>query len=493
MLCGIDLGSSALKCGLFDETGRRLGMGRSEVGLYGGEAPGVAYADPLEWAKAAALAIGFALRQSGKTADAIEAIAISGNGPTLVAVGSNGLPLGRALSWMDRSARDQAERIAARIGRPVDPSFYLPKALKLLEESERGGVRPERFFSAPEYLAFLLGADPVSYLPDPYYERYIWDLPSAAAMGIEAGLFPPYATQGQRIGQVSRQSAPAFGLKAGTPIVAGFPDFLAALVGSGATLPGIACDRSGSSEALNLCALLPFKDERLFSLPHALPGLWNQSGGLSASGKALEWFSRVSGYGDKEGDTVFGDFERAAPGADGALFLPYLAGERAPLWRPELRGGFSGLSLRHGRKELARAVVESLAYGLRLVCEIMQEGGEGPSLIRCSGGQAHNAALCALKADVLDISVEVPDTPESETLGDACAAACALGYYADLAGAAAAMVRASTRFEPNAALGPLYDEAYGRWKQALASALEAAEPSPRQAPEGARKPAPESD
>jgi sugar (pentulose or hexulose) kinase len=98
-----------------------------------------------------------------------------------------------------------------------------------------------------------------------------------------------------------------------------------------------------------------------------------------------------------------------------------------------------------------------------------------------------------LKADVLNIPVEVPDTPESETLGDACAAAYALGYYADLAGAAAAMVRVGTRFEPYAALAPLYDESYGRWKVALASALEAAEPNPRQAPDGARKPAPESD
>lgn len=474
MLCGIDLGSSALKCGLFDEEGRRLGMGRADVGLYKGANPGEAYAEPLEWAKAAAIAIELALRLAGKAADAIEAIAISGNGPTLVAVGPDGLPLGRALSWMDRSAHSQAERIAARMGHAVDPSFYLPKALKLLEDSQRGGGKPARFFSAPEYLAFLLGAEPVSYLPAPYYERYIWDLPSAAAMGIDARLFPPYVEQGQRIGRVSDQGAAAFGLKAGTPIVAGFPDFLAALVGSGATRPGIACDRSGSSEALNLCALDPFKDERLFSLPHALPGLWNQSGGLSTSGKALEWFSRVSGYDSGDGDTVFKDFERAAPGAGGALFLPYLAGERAPLWRSELKGGFLGLSIMHGRKELARAVVESLAYGLRLVCDIMKEGGAGPSLIRCSGGQAHNGALCALKADVLGVPVEVPDTPESETLGDACAAACALGYYADLASASAAMARATRGFEPDAGRRPLYDEAYGRWKRGLDDALEAA-------------------
>jgi xylulokinase len=471
MLCGIDLGTSALKCGLFDPDGRRLGIGKAAVGLYKGDAAGEAYAEPLEWAKAAALAIGEAMRQTGKGPSAIEAIAISGNGPTLVAVGADGLPLGRALSWMDRSALNQAGRIATRMGRPIDPSFYLPKALKLFEEGEQGGAQPVRFFSAPEYLAFLFGADPVSYLPDPYYERFIWDLESAAAMGLNAGLFPPYVRQGQRIGSVSVQSADAFGLAAGTPIVAGFPDFLAALVGSGSTRPGIACDRSGSSEALNLCAQAPFKDERLFSLPHALPGLWNQSGGLSTSGKALEWFSQIAAYAGTRGATLFQDFQDAEPGAGGALFLPYLAGERAPLWQPELKGAFLGLSLGQGRKDLARAVVEALAYGLRLVSDIMSEDGAGPELIRCSGGQAHNEALCALKADVLGIAVELPDTPESETLGNACAAACALGYYPDLESASIAMVRVKRRFEPDPGLRELYDEGYGRWKKGLDLAL----------------------
>jgi xylulokinase len=475
MLCGIDLGTSALKCGLFEADGRRRGMGRADVGLYKGAEPDEAYAEPLEWAKAAALAIEAALSQAGSGPGAIEAIAISGNGPTLLAAAADGLPIGRALSWLDRSALDQALRIGARVGRPVDPAFYLPKALKLLEEGERSGIRPVRFFSAPEYLAFLLGAEPVSYLPDPYYERFIWDMESAEAMGLAPGLFPPYARQGQRIGAVSAQSAAAFGLAAGTPIVAGFPDFLAALVGSGATKPGVACDRSGSSEALNLCAKKPFKDERLFSLPHALPGLWNQSGGLSTSGKALEWFSRLAGYAGQNADTLFDDFQSAEPGAGGALFLPYLAGERAPLWQPSLRGAFLGLSLGQGRKEMARAVVESLAYGLRLVSDIMAEDGEGPALIRCSGGQAHNDALCALKADVLGIAMEVPDTPECETLGDACAAACALGYYGDMASASAAMVRIRRRFDPDPGLAQLYDEGYGRWKQGLDYALAAAE------------------
>lgn len=465
MLCGIDLGTSSLKCAFFDDSGRSLGLGVAPVGLYHGEERGEFCADPLEWARAAAEAIGQALVASGRSASDIEAVSVSGNGPTLVAVGADDRPIGGALSWMDRRATDQAARAEAVAGRPVDPSFYLPKAMKVLEERPEGEVR--RFFSAPEYLAFLMGAEPVSYLVDPYFETYVWDLETAGKLGLSASLFPRYVGPCVIIGTVSARASAVFGLPAGAPISSSYPDFLAALIGSGTVRPGMACDRSGSSEALNLCASAPFPDIRLFSLPHAQPGLWNLSGGLSTSGKALEWFSRQGGYSGIEADTIYQDFLSATPGARGALFLPYLAGERAPLWNPDLRGAFVGLSLEHGRKELARAVVESLAYGLRLVAEIMAECPTPPELIRCSGGAARNEALCALKADVLGLAVEVPETPECETLGDACAAAIALGRYANIAEAVRAMVRPRNRYEPDVRNAAIHDDTYGRWKEAL--------------------------
>ncbi len=238
-------------------------------------------------------------------------------------------------------------------------------------------------------------------------------------------------------------------------------------MGSGAVTPGIACDRSGSSEALNVCAARPHTDPAVFSLPHAIQGLWNLSGGLTTSGKALEWFSGVSGYSGIGSDSVFQEAERVAAGAGGILFLPYLAGERAPIWNPGLLGAFMGLSLSHGRQEMARAVVESIAFGLRLAADRIREGGFPIAVTRCSGGGARDDVLCAIKADVLGMPIEVPQTPECEAMGDACACSVALRDHVDLKEASEAMVRVESRFEPDEGKRPVYDERYAAWKMFL--------------------------
>jgi len=473
--CGIDIGTSSIKCLIVDERGNRLGLGRAAVGLY--HTGGRYEADPLEWLQACAAAISEARasvsassRHIAAGGDVpISAVAVSGNGPTLVAVGHDGLPIGRASSWMDRGATSQAERASMAAGRPVDPSFYLPKAMRILETTDGGDVAS--FFSGPEYLAFALGAAPVSYRVSDYYDRFLWDAETAQSLGIDTALFPPYVEPATVIGKVSTHAAEALGLPAGVPIVSGFPDFLAALVGSGVVHAGMACDRSGSSEALNVCAAAPFPDRAIFSLPHAIAGFWNLSGGLSTSGKALEWFSSVSGYSGIGSDSIYQDAQTIPPGADGALFLPFLAGERAPIWNQQLRGAFIGLSLAHSRKHLARAVVESIAFGLRLTAERISDGGFAIDVARCSGGAARDDTLCAIKADILNVPVEVPDNPECEAMGDACACAVALGHHANLAEASLAMVRVHARFEPTAVLRGVYDDRYSAWKAALEATI----------------------
>ncbi len=475
MYCGIDVGTSSVKCLVTDADGARLGFGKAPVGLHSGDKG--FEADPMEWLRATALAYAEAAAGTGlgeaALAAGLGAVAVSGNGPTLVAVGKDGLPIGRAASWLERGAVAEAERVSALAGRRVDPSFYLPKALRAVESPIGGDVA--MFFSGPEYLAFALGAEPVSYLADDYYDAFVWDRGVAARLGLDDALFPRYARPATVIGSVSRHAAEAIGLPAGLPIVAGFPDFLAALVGSGAVSPGLACDRSGSSEALNVCADRRFPDGSIFSLPHAIGGLWNLSGGLSTSGKAIEWFAGASGYssGSASPDGGIGALFKDAEAYSGdvPIFLPYLSGERAPLWEPGLRGAFIGLSLAHGRKEMARAVVESIAFGLRLAADRIRDGGFGIRLARCSGGAARDAALCAVKADVLGLPIEVPASPECEAMGDACACAVALGERSGLAEASGSMVSVAARYEPDAGRAAAYGERYDRWKRALDAVL----------------------
>jgi xylulokinase len=463
MYCGIDIGTSAVKCTLVDMDGLIHGTGRAAVGLYHGSGPDVWEADPAEWLKAIAQAYSMASAAPDYHVSQLQAVAISGNGPTLIAVGADGLPIGRASSWLDGSAITEAARLSSLSGMTVDPAFYLPKVMRWLSSPQASLIK--RFFSGPEYLAFMLGAAPITYLSDPFYDRHIWMLDSAEQLGLDCRIFPPYIPPAELIGRVSPKAGDAVGLPVGLPIVSAFPDFLAALVGSGTVQPGMACDRTGSSEAINLCATEPFPDRSVFSLPHPINGLWNLSGGLSTSGKALEWFSKVGGYA---GSTTLSDeAAQTNPAADGVLFLPYLSGERAPLWDKQLRGAFLGLGLDSGRPSMARAVVESMAFGIRLAADRIRTGGYRIDLLRCSGGAARDKLLCNIKASVLGIPLEVPQLADCEPVGDACACAVALGDHKDLAQASAAMVKIGTVHQPDPELAACYETTYERWKLAL--------------------------
>ncbi len=471
MYLTFDIGTSSVKGALVGEDGRADRVERFSVGLYRGEGEAAWEAEPYEWWKA----LGECSRRLVENASGpIRAAAVSGNGPTLVPVDRSGRPVGRAISWMDRRARDQADRISALLGFPLDPSFYLPKALWFLENRRSDFARTARFFSCPEWAAYRLCGEACTYLSDPYYERYTWGGAAASGLGLDDSLFPPYCGPGRILGRVLPEASRETGIPEGTPVVSAFPDFLASLLGSGAVEPGIACDRAGTSEALNLCSAAPCADWSFLSLPHAVPGLWNISGGLSTSGKALEWYARAAGFPEDEESgarKVFRAAETSVPGARDLLFLPFLAGERAPLWRRDLRGAFLGLSVDHDPGDLARAVAESIGFGLRLTSQGLAELGHGMRLVRVSGTPARNAFLSRLKSDILGLPVEVPELADCELSGNAAACAVALGDFGSLAEAAARLVRVETRFEPDPRLRREYDRLYGIFADAAAALI----------------------
>ena len=180
-------------------------------------------------------------------------------------------------------------------------------------------------------------------------------------------------------------------------MIAGAPDFVMAMLGTGAVAAGDTCNRSGTSDGINYCSPRAVDDQRLLCLPHIVDGLYTVSGVISTTGKALEWFAHLVG----RDPTLFERAAQAAPGAGGVLFLPYLAGERTPLWRDDVRGVFSGLALEHGRVELARAVLEAVGYALRDSVTLIEANGGAVNEIRLAGARAHSRWLNQIKADIL--------------------------------------------------------------------------------------------
>jgi xylulokinase len=477
----IDIGSSSVKGGLFSDEGRLL-QGYSEpcpaLLAPSVSAEGLAQeANPEAWV----LATRAVLRKlSGEALESfstspITAVSISGNGPTLVACATNGECVMPALSWQDRRAGAEAAEVSRILGVNVDAGFYLPKALWLSRHFPKAMERVATLMPCPEYVAFRLNAKPHAALPFSEYGPFIWDSDSIRKLGLDESRFAPTVEPGSVVGEIDAATARETGLPKGCKIVAGLPDFLASLLGSGAIEPGLAVDRTGSSEALNLCAEKPFPDPRILSLRHAVSPYWNLSGGVSTSGSAINWIERLldprteRGESPDYGASLQRAMESVGPGSRGLVFLPYLSGERAPLWDPYLRAGFIGLTQSHGRAEMTRAVYESVAFALREVVEIL-EGKSFPCReIHLSGAPGQNAFWTRLKADILQKPFVLPEVQAAELAGGAALALAGAGRYANAPQAAKAVYRPAGLVEPDPVKRNRYDDCYGLFMEARRS------------------------
>jgi xylulokinase len=462
MLLAFDVGTTQLKGGLFDRAGRLAARAEAPLALISHPDPLWHESDTRAWV-AGLSHVAAALGVAG--AGQIDAVVVSGNGPTLVPVAADGTPLAPAMTWMDRRGVEEARIVAEASGAPTDPTFYLPKALWIFRNRPRLYEQVRWFFSCPEYLAYVLTGIPSMFLPTPQYTRYMWDEPLIAALGMDPGRFPPFVPSGRILGPVSPAGEAATGIPAGTPVVSGGPDFIVSLLGTATVAPGRACIRAGTSEGINLCSRTPVSDRRLLCVSHVVEGCWNVSGMISTSGKALEWFRGAVGRPGGSWESLFAEIEAVPAGADRLLFLPYLAGERAPLWDPRARGAFIGLTLNHGRAEMLRAVAESVGFAIRDVVEVMEELGLSVQDLRITGRPARSRVWNQIRADITGRRILVPEAEDSDLAGDVCLALAALGEYGSAAEASEAIVRIGSVCEPVAERTRLYDELFALYRE----------------------------
>lgn len=463
MILAVDLGTSSAKAALFERDGACLAAARAGLRHSPwGEKPGQGI-DPEDWYIAFKELL---VALSAETnLGSLDCVVVSGQGPTLFPIGPAGETLYGAITWLDRRAVKESEDIEAILGRALDPAYNLPKALWFQRHLPEVYERTSHFSSCPEYVCARLSGVWATFLPAEGYQAIIWDEASLGKLGLDRDKFPPFVSPGAILGTVSPAASGDTGLPVGTPIVAGGPDFLVALLGTATVAPRRACDRSGTSEGINLCwePGLP-RDPRLLYMPHFVRPYENISGVVSTTGGALSWFmDKVEPGLDHEG--FFRLAAEASPGAGSLLFLPYLSGERAPLWDPEARGAFIGLSLEHGRAELARAVAESAGFAMRDVIGVMESTGARIDELRATGRPSSNRIWNQIKADVTRKAIAVPVFREAELLGGLCLGLVALGDYAEPAKAAEDLVKIGEVFEPQATLEAVYDELFGIYRR----------------------------
>lgn len=469
LIVGVDLGTTALKGGLFDLDGNLLGVAESGYPILRPR-PDRAEHDPAAWLTALEEVLA-ALAESAGGGEAA-ALGICSQVNTHVFVDARGEPLRPAILWQDQRCAEIAGELNDRLALSAPataerfafaPSFAVPRAEWLRREEPDLWDRTRYVLSPKDFVTMRLcrldtpRSDPVGSF-DVVDDSGEYDSDLLTLVEGLAERLPPLERFDSPIGTVERRDLP---LVAGATVVAGTMDAWGNLYGSGVVEHGQAMEVAGTSEILGVLSRERHPTPGVVSF-FAVEGHHLHAGPTQAGGAALAWFAHVVG---RPLEDVLASAATVGAGSDASIFLPHLLGERAPLWDSEVRGGFVGLGSDHSLAHLSRAVLEGVAYSARhLLEELEKAAGVEPAELRASGGGSQSDVWCQIKADVLSRPIARVRVRQSGCLGAALLAASGAGLVDGLAEAATRAVRVERVFEPGGDRDR-YDELYAVYRE----------------------------
>jgi xylulokinase len=339
----------------------------------------------------------------------------------------------------------------------VTSTMYIPIALFFREELPQTYERTWSFFQPFDYLSFRLTGRAVASSSSSGIKP--WEHERIDAAGLDATKFPRICYMGEEIGQTTEASAGETGISPGVPVYAIGVDFAAALVGTNMLFPGRSCERAGSSGGINLCWDRRIHDDRLLCYAHFIRETYNVAGITSTYGKALEWAGNVLNAPEFE-------HRRLKKEPTNIIFLPYLKGERTPLWDPYARGAFFGMDKNSDAVDLMISVYTGIALSLRDCIDIIEAAGcEFRYPVMTTGGLTEDDWFMQLKADVTGKIFARAQIHDAELLGIAIVLASSQGYFPSLTAAASALVHEQGSFTPRSDLAAWYTNLFGRYRK----------------------------
>ncbi len=501
VILAVDIGTSATKVVLFRENAEQLAVVRRHYPVLTPQS-GWSEQDPAALTRAVFDGMAQALRTLPAGAH-LAGVAFSSQLYSVLAVTPDGHPLSHSLTWSDtRAARTasllqedaRAQGIYRRTGCPLDAIYPLAKIPWLMEQ--RNLPPATRFVSIKEYVLFQLTGEWIvdwsvasaTGLFDIHTQQ--WDPDALALAGIDSARLSAPASPRRQLRRWRPEVAEQLGVPPDTPIVLGGGDGPLASIGVGALQSGALAINVGTSAAARMLVAEPFVDPdgRLWTYV-ADEGLWVVGGIVSSGGIVQEWALRtfLGGHYDAEANGLAARAlaERLAaqvpPGAEGLLFLPYLAGEQCPAWSPGTRGSFFGMELRHGQGHFVRAVLEGITRSIYRIGESIERAlGGRPQAIRTTGGVSISPLWLQVAADMFDTPIAVPETAEGSARGAAVLGLLALGYRGAVADFPL-LTAAHRVVQPDAQAHALYRRQYERFLTVLAFARSLpAEPLPEE-------------
>lgn len=454
---GVDLGTSSVKAALLDKTGKLAGTASKSYRI-SIPALGLAEQDPEEWWAAAKAAMSEILKTNGASDSQIKGIGFSGQMHGLVALDGEKEPVCPAVIWMDQRSKEESEeilQIAERhhltrklMNRPIPGALIC--SLLWLKRRRPAEFEKIRYVMPPkDYLRFRLcgeiatdETDASASLGFSVADRR-WCRELLELLEIDSRLFPPVCKPWEICGRVTQKAAEETGLEPGTPLAAGGADSAMQLVGNGVISAGTAACNIGTGAQGLAISDRPVFDIGLRSQTfcHAAENVWYLQCGTLNGGSALNWLKNQALKSNADFEDFLRPAEETLAGAEGLLFLPYLAGERNPYLNPEAKGVFFGLAMKHTQGHLIRAVMEGVAYNLRECMDILREIGVPMTRLIASGGGAKGALWRQIIADMFDMPVYTTETVEEACTGAAMMAAVGLGWYRDTVQAVEEAVR----------------------------------------------------
>ena len=488
---GVDIGTSGTKTLAMREDGEILGSAMAEYPLSNPK-PGWSEQSPADWWQAVVDSVRKVLRQAKLKPADIGGIGLSGQMHGSVFLDRKHQVIRPALLWNDQRTVAECAEIESRAGgraelirmvaNPALTGFTAPKILWLRNQEKRNFDRTVQVLLPKDYVRFCLTGEFATEVSDASGTLLLdvvhrcWSTELLQKLDLSSSLLPKVYESEDVTGVLTESAAKQLGLRAGIPVVGGGGDQAASAIGNGIVGRGVVSATMGTSGVV-----FAHSDEvqvdpegRLHTFCHAVRGKWHVMGCVLSAGGSLQWFrnqlcqdevQRAKKQKIDPYELITGEAATAPAGSEGLFFLPYLTGERTPHADPHARGSWIGLSLRHSKSHLARAVMEGATYAMRDSLEIAKGMNIPVQEIRLSGGGARSPFWRQMQADIYGQQVVTINASEGPAYGVALLAAAGTGAYKSVEEACRATISVVTRTKPKAAALKTYNAAFPVYQQ----------------------------
>ncbi len=482
-LLGIDIGTSACKVAMFQKDGTVVGSATGDYAVYYPH-PGWAEQNPDEWWEAVCKAMKELLEKTSVDPVEIRGVGIDGQSWSAIAIDKAGNVLTNTPIWMDTRAKAICDRLNTKIGEdkifelsgnPLQPSYATAKIIWYKENLPEVYDKIWKILQSNSFIAYRLTGNISQDVCQSYGFHCFnmrtgqWDDEMCKAMDIPRSFLPEIVACHDVVGTVTEEAAKQTGLAVGTPVIAGGLDAACGTLGAGVYRAGETQEQGGQAGGMSICLDTYAADPRLILSFHVVPGHWILQGGTTGGGGVMRWLERE--FADYERSVAlekgkssliqFNELaEAVSPGSDGLVFLPYMAGERSPIWNPDAKGVYFGLDFSKTKGHMIRAAMEGVAYSLKHNLDIAESTGAKVGELLAMGGSANSLLWTQIKSDITGKPIAVPSSDTATTLGAAILAGVGVGLYNSFEEAVKMTVKVTRRHEPNMENYEKYKENY---------------------------------